>query len=332
MFFYRLALDPFSRQDEAHGIRFDSGSYRQQRILYPLIAGTLGGWSPSAVAYTLILTNWIAILAIAWIGVRLAQSAGLDGRWGIVFPLWPGLLLSLLRNLAEPTAIALMLAGALQLRRRLPAAAAATLTVAALARETTLLVPLAWFAIQVWQRVTKKDACTSWKPALLAAIPLAAYGVWTLILTIQWGVHPAVAGRGNLGWPLAAFLQLGAMHAPPRNFVSALTLGEQILLLGFAATVASSLRGSTPRCHERLAWILALILAFVGTETIWREDWAFLRALSEFYMLGALILIGSPRRRKAPLFSAFAALWGVLLVYGTQLLEVLLRGSVPPFR
>ena len=37
-FVYRLALDPFTEQPVAHGITLDNPSYRQQRIVLPLVA------------------------------------------------------------------------------------------------------------------------------------------------------------------------------------------------------------------------------------------------------------------------------------------------------
>jgi hypothetical protein len=35
--FYRLALNPFTREATAHGITIDNSSYRQQRVGYPLL-------------------------------------------------------------------------------------------------------------------------------------------------------------------------------------------------------------------------------------------------------------------------------------------------------
>ncbi len=54
IWFYRLAIDPFTRVQAAHGIRLDNPAYRQQRIGYPfivwLLSATLPGyrrcWSP----------------------------------------------------------------------------------------------------------------------------------------------------------------------------------------------------------------------------------------------------------------------------------------------
>src|SRR5437870_36042 len=40
-FYYRLALDPFTRTRTAFGIQLDLPAYRQQRIIYPLLVWVL---------------------------------------------------------------------------------------------------------------------------------------------------------------------------------------------------------------------------------------------------------------------------------------------------
>src|SRR3954462_461359 len=49
--FYRLALNPFTSEQAAHGIRLDNPPYRQQRIGYPFIVWILSlghsAWIPA---------------------------------------------------------------------------------------------------------------------------------------------------------------------------------------------------------------------------------------------------------------------------------------------
>jgi len=56
IWFYRLAINPFTSVQAAHGIRIDNPPYRQQRVMYPLIVcccpwdtspGFRGCWSSS---------------------------------------------------------------------------------------------------------------------------------------------------------------------------------------------------------------------------------------------------------------------------------------------
>jgi uncharacterized membrane protein len=62
---------------------------------------------------------------------------------GLAFAAYPGFVLVLARDLADLLAAALLLAGILALDRQRPVLAAATLTLAGLTRESTLILPLA---------------------------------------------------------------------------------------------------------------------------------------------------------------------------------------------
>ena len=46
-FYYRLSIEPFSNQKNAHGITFESPVYRASRIGYPLLVHVLTGGNPA---------------------------------------------------------------------------------------------------------------------------------------------------------------------------------------------------------------------------------------------------------------------------------------------
>src|SRR5215467_16340829 len=62
-YYYRLAIEPFSRKPIDHGIAFDSPAHRQQRILYPLLAWLISAGKPTGVPAALILLNYAALCA-----------------------------------------------------------------------------------------------------------------------------------------------------------------------------------------------------------------------------------------------------------------------------
>jgi hypothetical protein len=49
---------------------------------------------------------------------------------------------------------------------------------------------------------------------------------------------------------------------------------------------------------------LGLGVAVLGSWSVWVDDWAFLRALAEPYLLGTLVLLSRPDRRGLPIFAA----------------------------
>jgi hypothetical protein len=85
-------------------------------------------------------------------------------------------------------------------------------------------------------------------------------------------------------------------------------LAELVLVMAAALATAWSLPRSRALAHEKLAWALGLAVAVLLSRSVWVEDWAFLRALAEPYLLGTLVLLGRPDRRGLPIFTAGAVL------------------------
>lgn len=253
-FYYRLALDPLTREWAAYGIRLDNPPYRQQRILYPVLAWLLSRIKCGTVPWAMLLINYAALIAIGGLGAAHAIRAGHAPEWGLLFALWPGFLVSLTRDLTEPLAAALLLA-ALLVRR--PWLSALSLSLAVLARETMLLAALAL-------------------PLPFALLPIIVYATWQTFLWSQWGQWPALAGWGTLAWPPHLLIQ--------GPWIAAL------LIAAFAILVLLSFhRSSWPGL--KVAWLTYLALALLLSGQVWIEPYAYLRAMTEFYLLGMLLLI-----------------------------------------
>jgi hypothetical protein len=79
-------------------------------------------------------------------------------------------------------------------------------------------------------------------------------------------------------------------------FVQLLWLLEVIIMSGFGLLVLYALRASRTDPGIKLAWLLYLGLIVCLTTLVWVNDWAFMRVMSELYILGALILFGTRTR------------------------------------
>jgi hypothetical protein len=139
-FVYRLALDPWTATGTEHGIRLDNPAYRQQRIATPVLAWILALLPGVSTVLALVLVNAAALVVAAWYASRLALDAGRHPGWGLLLAFPACMPISLGRDLTEPLAWAGLLAGLWYVRGRRWPAAAAALTVAVLARETSLVV------------------------------------------------------------------------------------------------------------------------------------------------------------------------------------------------
>ena len=309
-FFYRLALDPWPSDPTGRGITLDNPPYRQQRLLYPLLAGALALGQPLALPWTLIGVNLTALLALAWLAGALAQRLGRHALEGLLLALYPGFLFSLARDLPEPLEAAWLLGAALAWRSGRCWLAGGLLTLAVLTRETALLAAGCWLlAALLGTSGPLRDRLRRSGPLLL---PLAAGLLWQAALLWRWGRLPLRTGLLGLAPPLAgplAFLGLIARFETPLAWA---WLAELPLLAGLGVLTASALRGSAARGGEKLAWGAYGLLGISLTPFIWAEDWAFMRALTGAGLFGGIVLLGSPvaRLRRAGLVGVLAA-WGL---------------------
>jgi hypothetical protein len=323
-FFYRLGLRPWSHHRTEFGITLDEPAYRQQRIVYPLVTFVTARGAPAATAWALVGWNIVAAAALGWLGAALARRRGRHALWGLAFAAYPGFVLVIARDLADLLAATLLLAGILALDHQRPVLAAAALTLAGLTRESTLILPLAiavlWTVAVIWRSSTV--AVPPGRPAWTAStagerspvravtfvVPLGVALAWQLVLWRAWGVAPLVQGSERLGPPFAGVWHFTQGAFQFGAFPLVVRFAELVFVVAAALATAWSLPRSRALRHEKLAWALGLLVAVLLSRSVWVEDWAFLRALIEPYLLGTLVLLGRPDRRGLPVFIAGAVL------------------------
>lgn len=285
-FYYRLALDPFTVEASDRGITFDRPAYRQQRILYPLLAWVASGGDERRAPLALVLVNVAAMFTIGWVGGRIARGAGRHALWGALFAAYPGFVVSLTSDLTEIVAAALGLGALGLLRSGSDTRAVLALAGAALARETTVLLAIA-AALALGVAAPRRPQ--RWVPFTLPVLLLLA---WQAALAVRWGAIPL--GQGGeafdppfLGILAAAWLN-GERLAGAQAAVWAAALG---VVLGTIALGARALRAAQ-LAHERIAWYGYLVVAAVLEANIWANG-AILRTLTELGMLTALMALGA---------------------------------------
>lgn len=305
-FFYQLALNPFNPQEVNAGLRIDNAPYRHQRLFYPLTAWLLALGQRSLLPATMLLANYLALCAIAWLAARYAQQHQAHALWGSLFALYPGFIFSFMRDLSEILAVLFLLAGFLawrQARSAIPAGV--LLTLAVLTRETTLLAILALALAMLLKKETRR-----W---LVVIIPLASYAAWQAALYARWGQLPILAGGQNLGLPLRGLLNL-LQSLDPASHLHRIWLLELLavaIVTAAAALAWRSLHGAWP---QKLAWLAYGLLALSLSHHVWIEDIGFMRAMSEYFLFSLLLITGTARRRLL-LPAAIATITAWLLVY-----------------
>lgn len=310
-FYYRLALNPFTSERRARGIQLDSPAYRQQRIVYPLLVWTASLGREALVPAAMVLINYVGVCLIGGLGGALAGALGRHSLWGLLLAAYPGLWMTLSRDLTEITEAWLLLAGILCVTRGRFSAAAVWLSLAMLARETALGVAVAIGVANAAYRVLFRAAPRV--PWRVAAVPLAVFVCWQAFLAYRWGEFALQAGGGNLDAPLRGLVTLLTRVIFERSAPHDLWLGQIVFFVVFSGCAACCLWRSSAAGHMRIAWALYAGLALSLGQVVWVEDWAFLRALTEFYLLGAILMLTGPRVLRVVIAVYVGVLWLVVV-------------------
>lgn len=310
-FYYRIALDPLTTERTAYGITLDRAAYRQQRILYPAAAWALAGGSAERIPLALIAVNLAAWTLLGWLGALYARGLGRHALWGLLFPLYPGFLITVTRDLTELVGACVLLAALLALQRARPGRAAAALSLAPFARETALGVAL----VVAGSALLRDLRARARRPSSLAlAAPFAVALAWQGVLALRWGRLPVGEGTSSFGPPFVGML--GAIvrnqQIPPVEL--AVWLAQLAVLAAIIGLTLVALRVGAGRGPLALAWLAYLALNVFYEGDIWSNPAGFLRADLELSLLGIALVLGSETWLRWGLAAALTFGSGVLAI------------------
>lgn len=263
-FFYFIAVDPAHARDYMHETgEADQSGIRYARILYPLLARGLSGGDARVVPYSLVAINLLAICAgTAALALWLVQRRR-SAWFAVIYGLWPGLVFSVFRDLAEPVAYGLVVLAALVFEprsQRRVAGAAALLALSLLTRETTIIFPLIggaalWLQDRTWRRA-----------ALFVVASVAPMFAWRVALTLWF--HVTTLERAE-GWKALVPFHGMAKWWPWNNvhWLMLLTLDVPLVLVGAVAVYLLWTRRAVLAAVSILL-NLALFVVFVPSHVI----------------------------------------------------------------
>ncbi len=306
IWFYRLAIDPFTRVQAAHGIRIDNPAYRQQRIGYPLIVWMLSLGNARWIPALLVAVNIVAATVMAAFAGAFARRFGWNAMWGVIVPLYPGFVLTFSRDLAEIVAAMFAMGAIWALASRRNAAAAILLTCAVLTRETTLLLAVALAAAWLIEKLMRRERRIG---VVTFAVPIIVYTFWQIFLAFRWGVSPLRAGAPARELPFVEFARFLAAASYRRDHLERLYFLESLFLAAVVITIVLVWRRSHAPLEWRLAWLGYLAIFSILPHTIWLEDFGFLRIFADLFVVSAALIIPSfPSARWFTLLTS-ASLW-----------------------
>lgn len=288
-FYYRLALNPFTAERTASGVTFNSPPWRMQRIIYPVLAWIVSAGHPGFAPAALVIVNLLGLGAVAFFASGLTEKLKLVAWTPFLIVLWPGFIVTLTHDTTEITAAALLLAALdcyFANRIVLYAILAAVTT---LTRETSILV---FAGIACFEGFAALKSCSAWHRPLLAGAALLPFLVWREAQFHIWGAYPPTndiswPGSGIFGTIKSAVYGEGLYARYPiilRGFV----VGTMAVFIGFAALVATNAR---QRPGLAIGWVLVTCLMLIlSSEGPWIATTSYFRALTEWYVVGCLLL------------------------------------------
>ncbi len=322
-FYYRLALDPFTNKKTDFGITLDQPALRQQRVLFPLLSWAVSFGRGELVPFGMLLINIFALAGCIFFSIKLVR--GLNQPLWCVLPLclYPGLLISLTRNLTEIVALFLLCGGLFFHNKNKNFLAVTFFTWACLARETTLVFPTVVAVYYFYLRLKgkldsvvaplngvarSKEKITIGLCAAFA-LPLVVYFIWQVVLMRLWEGAPLV-GNYNLNLDIP-FKGLGYVFYF-KTLATKLRIFEVAYLFGVIGLAAMNFKKNS-NWPLKLTWILYVILFFLYSKWIWAEDYSFFRACSELFIFSyILVLSGGSRRVKKWFFYSTLAMTGLV--------------------
>jgi hypothetical protein len=295
-FAYQIAHDPVNAP------RFlDVPAYRYQRILYPLVARVLALGQGTLIPWALIAVNWLALVAGTWFTEEILAGRSISRWYALSYGLFGGLMMAVRLDLTEPLAYALAQAAILSYERGRGRSVAVLLSLAALAKETTLLVAAGFLLSFVFSRRWRD--LIEW--AIIVGVPFVALQVILRVWLGAWGIGSGGAMATPFEWlPYQGLWSLGAINV--RAFALIASIVIPMALLPALASLIVALRDVIRRDVHPLVCILlvnALVIPFTPQSTM-REPLGMLRFIVGLVV--AVVAWGAYRQsRRALNYSLF---------------------------
>lgn len=319
-FYYRLALDPFTTEATQYGITLDVPAYRAKRIGFPFLAWVVSLGHARELPWVMIGLNLAGLGVIAYIPAKLALRNNVPVYLGLLPGLYPGFYLTLLRDTTEIVATAFACAAMYLALNRSFWKAIPFATAAALTRETTILY-LFGFGVAVLIRMFRER---KWSWDIVAiAIPAIIFLGWQYLVFLTWGASPLSQTEPNLGMPFVgiwSFFNTNSLGPLQHTFQFAL----HAYLLGAAVTcglmglivAGEAIRGAPP-APVAISWAVCALLVICLAAQVLVEPYSYLRAFSDCYVVGTILLILSGHLSGARYALALVGLmWPPTIWYG----------------
>ena len=273
------------------------------------------------------LINAACLVVLAYLGARFARTSGVSCWWGILLPLWPGFAYTLTLDTSELLAATLLCAGLLAARRQAWVWTALWISLAIVTRETTLVGAVGLLIAGLWaRRAAQRSAGATARSVgngqwIAGAVGITVFVASQLFARVLYGKLPLTAAAGNnAGIPVRGFLLAIVESVPPTTLGAALRLVSLLFVLRLVVVGACTLRSSTARSAEKIAWFGSAAFVLVLNENPLANAPSIVRTSTEMGLLTVIVLLGTRSRLLVPTAAAIGVVGAASIV--TMLIKV----------
>jgi hypothetical protein len=308
-FYWRLAVDPYERDEaEVNGVTLDNIT-RSTRVTYPTLAYVGALAQPGLVTWSLVGVNVVAFGALAGLAAAFARDKGHGAVAGLLVAASSGLVMSVARDLCEVVMVAAVVAGVVAVGRRRFGWAALAWSVAVLTHEQAVYVIAAYGLYRLVVEV-RRDRRLGAADLAWAVPGLAFVACQALMAALTGEVAILGSGGNNASLPFAELApEFAGWVTGDLSKQEVLVLPELALLVAVVAVAAYRWRLVEP--EDR--WLLcALAVGALFAASLSREVWVGPAELRQVVLVPTLGWLAVLAARKAPpvaLTAATAVVW-----------------------
>ena len=297
-YFYQLALDPFSTDENGYGIK-SQYDIRKQRIFYPFVVFIASLGNPEMVPYMMVMINLIAFFVSFYFIQKLLTYYNSSPNHVILWALFTGPYIALSRNLAEAVAICLVIMAMYSWSNRRKTSFIIVMTLALFTRDDTLIVLFPFWSHLLWEEI--KGARKKILNFCILILPFISLFAWKYHIISNYGIYRPVQFTNV---PLSGLI-LGISkiwnnaHLETKNYLFL------FYVLGFLIwhiwTIKYALNFLTKKAGVfnfllSISFGIWMILALFFTSEIYSDDAGFGRILSTLSLICFLLIIMNTKK------------------------------------
>ena len=292
-YFYQLALNPFSTDENGYGIK-SQYDIRKQRIFYPLVVFVASLGNQEIVPHMMVMINLIAFFISFYFIQKLLIYYNSSPNHVILWALFSGPYIAFSRNLAEAVAICLVIMAMYSWSNRRRASFIIIMTLALFTRDDTLIVLFPFWFYLLWEEY--KEARIKVLNFCILILPLLSLLVWKYYIISNYGVYRPVQFTNV---PLSGLI-LGIVQIWNNAQLEVKNYLFLFYILGFLIwhiwTIKYALsfltkKGGVFNFLLSISFGIWMILALFFTSEIFSDDAGFGRILSTLTLICFLLII-----------------------------------------